>query len=136
MLLIKAHSQPSNVKDTDEDTDEDESNHSIARYFDEPSLENQGIESDCNYVNTTTELNHNEHIKPSASLIEASNYNIFECRRSVLDKLDVTYQSAFAASKKPSPPAEWGPLKPSPPAAAYASSLTTPLKKMISKLTG
>ena len=54
----------------------------------------------------------------------------------MLDKLDATYQSAFAASKKPSPPAEWGPLKPSPPAAAYASSLKTPLKKIISALTG
>ena len=51
-------------------------------------------------------------------------------------KLDVTYQSAFAASKKPSPPAEWGPLKPSPPPAAYTSSLTSPLKKIISALTG
>ena len=31
--------------------------------------------------------------------------------------------------------AEWGPLKPSPPAAAYTSSLTTPLKKMLHALT-
>ena len=54
----------------------------------------------------------------------------------MLDKLDVTYQSAFAASKKPSPPAEWGPLKPSPPAVAYISSLTTTLKKIINALTG
>ena len=54
----------------------------------------------------------------------------------MLDKLDVTYQSAFAASEKPSPPAEWGPLKLSPPAAAYTSSLTTPLKKIINALTG
>ena len=54
----------------------------------------------------------------------------------MLDKLDVTYQSAFAASKKPSPPAEWGPLKRSPQTATYTSTLTTPLKKMISALTG
>ena len=54
----------------------------------------------------------------------------------MLGKLDVTYQSAFAASEKPSPPAEWGPLKPSQPAAAYTSSLTTTLKKIISALTG
>ena len=126
----------SNVKDTDKDTDEDESNHSIARSFDEPSSENQDSELDCNYVNTTTELNHNEHIKPSASFIEASYYNIFECGRSVLEKQDVTYQSALAASKKPSPPAEWVPLKPSTPPATYTSTLTTALKKMISKLTG
>ena len=52
----------SNVKDKDEDTDEDESNHSIARSFDEPSSENQDSESDCNYINTTTELNHIDHI--------------------------------------------------------------------------
>ena len=125
----------SNVKDTDKDTEEDESNHSIARSFDEPSSENLENELDYNSVNTTTELNCNEHIKPSANVIEASCFNILECGRIVLEKLDVTYQSAFAASEKPSPPAEWGPLKSSPPAAAYASSLTTPLKKIISALT-
>ena len=84
-------------KDT-EDTDEDESNHSIARSFDEPSLENLDSESDCNIVNTTTELKCNEHIKPSENVIEASYFNIFECGRSVLDKLYVTYQIAFAVS--------------------------------------
>ena len=99
-------------------------------------MENLESESDCNIVNATTELNCNEHIKPSVNAIEASYFNIFECGRSVLDKLDVTYQSAFAASEKPSPPAEWGPLKPSPPAAAYTSSLTTPLKRIINVLTG
>ena len=41
------------------------------------------------------------------------------------DKLDVTYQSAFTASEKPSPIE-----------AAYTSSLTTPLKKMLHALTG
>ena len=81
-------------------------------------------------------MNQNEYIKPSASVIEASYFNLFECGRNVLDKLDVTYQSAFAASEKPSPPPEWGPLKPSPPAAAYTSSLATPLKKMLHALTG
>ena len=115
----------SNVKDTDEDTDEDESNHSIARSFDEPSAENLESESDCNIVNTTTELNCNQHIKSSVNVIEAIYFNIFECRRNVLDELDVTYQSAFAASEKPSPPA-----------AAYTSSLTAPLKKMLHALTG
>ena len=90
----------SNVKDTDKDTDEYESNNSIARSFVEPSLENLDSESDCNIVNTTMELNCNEHIKPSANVIEASYYNIFECGRSVFDKLDVTYQSAFTASEK------------------------------------
>ena len=83
-----------NVKDTDEDKDEDKSNNSIARYFDEPSAENLESESDCNIVNATTELNYDEHIKPSENVIEASYFNIFECGRNVLDKLDVTYQSA------------------------------------------
>ena len=73
----------SNVKNTDEDTDEEKSNHSIARSFEEPSSENLDSESDCNIVNTTTELNCNEHIKPSANVIEASYFNIFECGRSV-----------------------------------------------------
>ena len=54
----------------------------------------------------------------------------------MLDKLYVTYQSAFAASEKPSPPAEWGPLKQSPQLATYTSTLTNPLKKIISALTG
>ena len=58
------------IKDT-EDTDEDESNHSIAWSFDEPSLENLDSESDFNIVSTTTELNHNEYIKTSASVKES-----------------------------------------------------------------
>ena len=84
--------------------------------------------SDHNYINATTELNHNEYIKPSVIVIEESYYNIFECGRSVLDKLDVTYQSAFAASKKPAPPVEWDTQEPSTPTATYTSTLTTPLK--------
>ena len=100
----KETASSSNVKDTDKDTDVDESNHSIAQSFDEPSSENQDSESDHNYVNATTELNHNEYIKPSASVKE-SYYNIFECGRSVLDKLDATYQKVFTASEKPAPSA-------------------------------
>ena len=53
----------------------------------------------------------------------------------MLDKLDVTYQSAFAASEKPSPPVEWDTQRPSTPPATYTSTLTTPLKNIISKLT-
>ena len=86
----KETASSSNVKDTDEDKDEDESNDSIARSFDEPSAENLESESDCNIVNATTELNCNEHIKPSTNVIEVSYFNIFECGRNVLDKLDVT----------------------------------------------
>ena len=111
----------SSVNDTDKDKDEDESNNSIARSFDKPSTENLQSESDCNIVNATTELNCNEHINPSANVIEASYFNIFECGRNVLDKLDVTYQSAFAASEKPSLP---------------AAAFTSPLKKILHALTG
>ena len=84
-------------------------------------------ESECNIVNetsshsdsskVTTELNYDDHIKPSANVKEASYFNIFECGRNLLDKLDVAYQRAFTASKKPS----------SVPPAAYIS----PLKKIL-----
>ena len=87
----KETNSSSDITDTNEDTedtDEDESNHSIARSFDEPSSENQDSVSDHYYTNATTKLNHNEYIKPSASVKE-SYYNIFEYGRSVLDKLDV-----------------------------------------------
>ena len=100
----KERARSSDVKDTDEDKDEDESNNSIAQSFDEPSAENLESESDCNIVNATTKLNYDEHIKPSTNVIEASYFNIFECGRNVLVKLEVTYQSAFAAYEKPSPP--------------------------------
>ena len=63
--------------------------------------------------NVTTELNYDDHIKPSANVKEASYFNIFECGRNVLDKMDFTYQSAFTASEKPSVP----------PSAAYVSQL-------------
>ena len=43
--------------DTNEDTDADESDQSIARSFDEPLSEDQDSVSDHNYVNATMELN-------------------------------------------------------------------------------
>ena len=118
----------SDVNNTDEDKDEDESNNSIVHdLFDKPSAENLIInesESECNIVNdilsqsnssnVTTELNYDDHIKPSANVKEAIYFNIFECRRNILDKLDVTYQRAFAASEKTSsvpPPAYIYPLR-------------------------
>ena len=54
-------------------------------------------------------MNYYDHIKPSVNIKDASYFNIFECGRNVLDKLDVTYQHAFAASEKPSsvPPAAY-----------------------------
>ena len=69
-------------------------------------------ESECNIVNetllqsnssnVTTELNYDDCIKPSGNVKDASYFNIFEFGRNILDKLDVTYQRAFAASQKPS----------------------------------
>ena len=108
----KEMSPSSVVNYTDEDSDEDGSNNSIVHDpFDEPSLENLIMdvsESECNIVNetlsqsdssnVTTELNYDDHIKPSANVKEASYLNIFECGRNLLDKLDVTYQRAFASS--------------------------------------
>ena len=104
------------VNDTDEDKYEDESNNFIVHdLFDEPSLENlvmEVSESECNIVNetsshsdssnVTTEFNYYDHIKPSANVKEASYFNIFKCRRNILDKLDVTFQRAFKACEKPS----------------------------------
>ena len=95
----------SDVTDTNKntiDTNKEESNHSIARSFDKPSSENQDSVSDHNYVNATTELNNEDDIKPSANVKEVSYFNIFECRRNLLEKLDVTYQRAFAVSEKTS----------------------------------
>ena len=59
-------------------------------------------ESDCNIVNTTTELNYEDDIKPSVNVKEASYFNIFKCGRTLLHKLEVTYQRAFTASEKTS----------------------------------
>ena len=69
--------------------------------------------SECNIVNETssqsdssnvlttvnTEFNYDDHIEPSANVKEASYFNIFECGRNLLDKLDVMFQRAFTASE-------------------------------------
>ena len=52
----KETASSSDVMDTNEDTEEDESDQSIARSFDEPLSEDQDSVSDHNYVNATTEL--------------------------------------------------------------------------------
>ena len=44
-------------------------------------------------------MKNNEHIEPSVSVKGESYFNIFECGRNLLDKLDVTNQRAFTASK-------------------------------------
>ena len=87
--------------DTNEDTDEDESDHTIGQSFDEPLSEDQDCVSDHNYVNATTELNNEDDIKPSANHKEVSYFIIFEFRSNLLDKLN-PYQRAFAASEKTS----------------------------------
>ena len=108
----KETAPPSNVKDTDEDESKEIIVH---KTFDEHSSENLIMdvsESECNIVNKTssqsdssdvptiviTELNYDDHIEPSANVKEASYFNIFECGRNILDKLDFTYQRAFTAS--------------------------------------
>ena len=106
----------SNVNDTNEDTDEEESNNSIVHdLFDERTSENLIMdvsESECNIAdeilsqsntsNVSKELNYEDGVKPSDNVKEASYFNIFECGRNLLDKHDVTYQRAFTASEKTS----------------------------------
>ena len=69
-------------------------------------------ESECNIVhenlsqknssdvptNVITELKYDEHIEPSVIEKGSSYFNIFECSRNILDKLDVMYQRAFKSS--------------------------------------
>ena len=62
----KEMASSSDVKYMDENKDEDKSNNSIARSFDEPSAENLESELDCNIVNATTEMNCDKHIKNSS----------------------------------------------------------------------
>ena len=102
------------------------------------SAENQIIEeseSECNILNetlsqsdssnVTTELNYDDNIKLSANVKKSSYFNILECGRNVLHKLDVTYQSAFTASEKLSTSSSVTP------AAAYVD----PLKKILYSFT-
>ena len=89
--------------------------------------------TDCNIANATTELNYEGDIKPSANVKEASYFNIFECGRNILDKLDVTYQCAFTASEKTSREARNSTRncvkqeKPSPVSSPAASSYESPM---------
>ena len=103
------------------DTDEDESNNSIVHEpFHKPSSKNIYMdvrESECNIVNKNllqnnssdvptnfiTEFKYDEHIEPSVSVNGASYFNIFECGRNLLDRLDVMYQREFTESEATSP---------------------------------
>ena len=69
-------------------------------------------ESECNIVHGTlsqnnssyvptniiTELKDDEYIELSVNDKGSSYFNIFECGRNLLDRLDVTYQRTFTAS--------------------------------------
>ena len=65
---------------------------------------------------------------------EASYFNIFECGRNLLDKLDVTYQRAFTASEKTSREARIATRnrvkqeKPSPVVSPATSSYESPMR--------
>ena len=48
--------------------------------------------------NVITELKDDEHKEPSVTEKVTNYFNIFECGRNLLDKLDVTYQQAFMAT--------------------------------------
>ena len=102
------------------DTEEDKSKNSIVhKPFHKPESENLSMDrsnSECTIINETlsqsdssdvrtniiAELKYDEYIEHSVIVKEASYFNIFECGRNILDQLDVTYQHAFTASKKPS----------------------------------
>ena len=49
---------------------------------------------------TITELKYKECKEPSATKEGTSYFNIFECGRNLLDRLDFTYQQAFMVTLK------------------------------------
>ena len=50
--------------------------------------------------NTITELKDQEHKEPSVNEKLKIYFNIFECGRNILDRIDVTYQRSFMATPK------------------------------------
>ena len=50
--------------------------------------------------NTITELKDEEHKEPSVTEKVTSYFNIYECGRNLLDRLDVTYKRAFMATPR------------------------------------
>ena len=48
--------------------------------------------------NTILELDDRDHKEPSVTEKVTSYFNIFECGRNLLDRLDVTYQQVFTAT--------------------------------------
>ena len=99
------HVHRSYVEDTDpslnvNDTDEDKSKQFIVHKPVSENLSMDVSESEWNIANETlsqnnssdvpnnviTELKYDEHIEPSVSDKGSSNFNIFECRRNLLDQ--------------------------------------------------
>ena len=90
-------------------TDEDESKRIIVHENLSKNCSMGVSESKCNFVNkmlsqnnsadvseyTITELKDKEYKEPSVNKEVKSYFNIFECGRILLDRLDVTYQQAF-----------------------------------------
>ena len=93
-------------------TDEDESNEIIVHETLSGNNSKDISESERNIANTTlsqinsmdvpentiTELKNEEHKKPSVTEKGSSYFNIYECGRNLLDRIDATYQRAFMAT--------------------------------------
>ena len=93
-------------------TDEDESKQIIVHKTLSENISTDVSESERNIVNETlsqnnsadlpeytiTELKDKEHKEPSATKEVKLYFNIFECGRNLLDRLNVTYQRAFMAT--------------------------------------
>ena len=48
--------------------------------------------------NIITEIKDEDHKEPSVTQKVTSHFNIFECGRNILDRLEVTYQRVFMAT--------------------------------------
>ena len=112
--------------------DEDESKEIIVHETLSENLSKDISESECNIVHKTLSQNNSadvpanvimefkddEHIEPAVIEKGTSYFNIFECRRNILDQLDVTYQQAFMAT-----PVQEGYYQPSPSRERYYDQL-------------
>ena len=95
-------------------TDEDESKRIIVHKSLSENCSTDVSESKCNIVNenlsqknsakvseyTITELKDKEYKEPSVTKEATSYFNIFECGRNLLDRLDATHQRAFMATQQ------------------------------------
>ena len=95
-------------------TDEDESKEIIVHETLSENNSKDVSESELNIVkenlsqnnsmdvpeNNITELKDEEHKEPSVTEKVTIYFNIYKCRRNILEQLDVTYQQAFMATPK------------------------------------